>query len=51
MLITNQNAVKQALANIKLESLAPSEDILKLIQKALNSDSIDTSYILELMRD
>ena len=50
MLITNQNAVTQALANIKLESLSLPADILALIKKALTDKTIDTTYILNLMR-
>lgn len=50
MLITNQNAVVQALANIKLESLSLSADVLELINKALTDKTVDTTYILKLMR-
>lgn len=50
MPITNQNAVVQALANIKLESLSLSSDILALIDKALTDTTVDTTYILKLMR-
>ena len=50
MPITDQNAVIQALANVKLESLELSADILELIKNALNDSTIDTTYILDLMR-
>ncbi len=50
MPITSQEAVIQALANIRLESLALPANILELIKKALNDDSIDTTFILNLMR-
>ncbi len=52
MLITNQNAIVQGLANIKLESLQLSEEILELLNtgKALADGSINTSDILELLR-
>lgn len=50
MLITNPNAVTQALANIKLESLVLPEEILALLNKALTSQSIDTTAILNLLR-
>ena len=50
MPITSQNAVTQALANIRLESLTLSSDVLELIKEALNDASIDTTAILNLMR-
>ncbi|CDT07753.1 hypothetical protein [Vibrio coralliirubri] len=50
MPITNPNAVVQALANIKLESLSLSKEIKELLDKALLDDSIDTTYLLNLLR-
>lgn len=50
MLITDQNAVIQGLANIKLESLQLSEEVAELIKKALGDDSIDSADVLELLR-
>ncbi len=50
MPITDQNAVIQGLANIKLESLQLPKEVLDLIEKALIDDSIDSSDILELLR-
>jgi hypothetical protein len=50
MLITDQNAITQALANVKLESLMPSAEILELLKNALHDGSVDTTYILDLMR-
>jgi hypothetical protein len=50
MPITNQNAVIQGLANIRLESLVVSPEILALLDKALKDDSIDTNTILDLLR-
>lgn len=50
MPITNKNAVIQALANIKLESLFLSKEITELLNKALTDDSIDTTYLLNLLR-
>ena len=50
MPITNQNAVTQAIANIRLESLVLPAEILALIQSALNRDNVDTTYLLNLMR-
>ncbi|MDC9725947.1 MAG: hypothetical protein PSN44_08560 [Gammaproteobacteria bacterium] len=50
MPITSQNAVNQAIANINLESLSLSTDILKLINESLEGGSIDTTYILNLLR-
>lgn len=50
MPITDQNAINQALANVKLESLSLSADILELIKNALNNDTVDTTYILDLIR-
>lgn len=50
MPITSQEAVTQALANIRLESLTLPVGVLELIKKALNDGSVDTTYILNLMR-
>jgi hypothetical protein len=50
MPITNQNAVKQALANTRLESLTVPPEVIALLEKALKDDSIDTNYILNLLR-
>lgn len=50
MPITDQNAVVQALANIRLESLSLSSDVLALINRALTDKTVDTTYILKLMR-
>ncbi len=50
MPITNQNAVTQGLANIRLESLVVSPEIIALLDKALKDDSIDTNTILDLLR-
>ena len=50
MPITSQEAVTQALANIRLESLTLPTDVLELIKKALSDGSVDTTYILNLMR-
>ncbi len=50
MPITSQDAVTQALANIRLESLTLPAEVLELIKKALNDGSVDTTHILNLMR-
>jgi hypothetical protein len=50
MPITSQEAVTQALANIRLESLILPSEVLELINKALNDGSVDTTHILSLMR-
>ncbi len=51
MPITDQNAITQGLANIKLESLQLSEEILALLNsKTLADGSVNTSDILELLR-
>ena len=50
MPINNKDAVIQALANIRLESLKLSDDILELVDVALRNGEIDTTYILNLMR-
>lgn len=47
---TSQNAVTQAIANIKLESLSLSKEVLDLLDRALSDSSIDTTYILNLLR-
>ena len=51
MLITDKNAVIQGLANIKLESLTVSDEVLTLVNQALNDNAIDSADILELLRD
>lgn len=50
MPITDRNAVIQGLANIKLESLDLSKELIELIEKALNDGNIDSSHILEFLR-
>ena len=50
MPITSQNAVNQALANIKLESLSFSNETMRLVNQALKDGTIDTTYILNLLR-
>ncbi|VAW75550.1 hypothetical protein MNBD_GAMMA13-979 [hydrothermal vent metagenome] len=50
MPITDQNAITQGLANIKLESLKLSEEIIELIENDLREGTIDSSDILELLR-
>ncbi|VAW54442.1 hypothetical protein MNBD_GAMMA07-156 [hydrothermal vent metagenome] len=50
MPITSQDAVTQALANIRLESLELPVEILALIKQALKDNTVDTSYILDLIR-
>jgi len=50
LLVTSQDAVTQALANIRLESLVLPADVLELINEALKDGVIDTTYILDLMR-
>jgi len=48
--IISQDAVTQALTNIRLESLTLPANILELIKEALEGGVIDTTYILNLMR-
>lgn len=50
MPITSQSAVTQAIANIKLESLTLSTEVLELLEKALSDGSVDTTDILNLLR-
>ncbi|MBL1277433.1 MAG: hypothetical protein COB30_015235 [Ectothiorhodospiraceae bacterium] len=50
MPITSQHAVPQALVNIRLESLTLPVEVLVLIKKSLNDGSVDTLYILDLLR-
>ena len=50
MPITSQSAVTQAIANIKLESLSLSTEVLELLEKALSDGSVDTTDILNLLR-
>ena len=50
MLITSQNAVTQAIANIKLESLSLPVEVLKSLNKALSDGSVNTTDILDLLR-
>lgn len=50
MPITSQNAVTQAIANINLESLSLSTEVLELLEKALKDGSVDTTDILNILR-
>lgn len=50
MPITDKDAVTQGLANIKLESLQLSKEVIELIDKSLVEGSLDSSDILELLR-
>jgi len=50
MPIKNKDVIAQALANIQLESLTLSKEVQALLDKALNDDSVDTTYILNLLR-
>ena len=50
MPITSQNAVTQAIANIKLESLSLPAEVLKSLNKALSDGSVNTTDILDLLR-
>jgi hypothetical protein len=50
MPITNPNTLKQALANIRLESLSLSDDIKCLFEKALADPTITTTQILDVLR-
>lgn len=50
MPIISQYAVTQALANIRLESLDLPSEIKILIEKDLVDSTVDTTYILNLMR-
>ncbi|MFT4928647.1 MAG: hypothetical protein ACI8WB_004767 [Phenylobacterium sp.] len=51
MLITSPDAVIQALANIKLESLTLSEEVQALLQRALSGEKIDTVDILNILHE
>ncbi len=50
MTITDHNAVRQALANIKLESLNLSKEVVALLNEALTDKTIDTTLILNSLR-
>ncbi|SQD77597.1 hypothetical protein [Moritella yayanosii] len=50
MPITNPNTLKQALANIRLESLSLSQDVKSLLNKALTDPTVTTTQVLELLR-
>ena len=51
MAITDLNSVQQALANIRLESLELSEQLQDLLQKALFEGCLDTTDILNALRN
>jgi hypothetical protein len=51
MPITDKNAVIQALANVRLESLTAPAEIIELFSKALEDGSIDTKDMLNSLRD
>lgn len=50
MQIVDQNSVIQALANVTLESLTPSDAVQKMVEQALQGAQIDTTVILEMLR-
>lgn len=50
MKITNENTLKQALANNRLESRYVSDEIKALLERALVDHSIDTEYIINVLR-
>lgn len=50
MKITNKDTLKQALANIRLESLSLSQETQNLLKRALIDHSIDTTYIINTLR-
>ena len=50
MPITSQQVIDQAIANIGLESLSFSQEVLDLLQKALTDKSITTTSILNMLR-
>lgn len=49
MKITNANTIKQALASLQLESMAVSDEIKELLERALVDHTIDTTYILNVL--
>ena len=51
MKITNENTLKQALANNRLESRYVSDEIKALLERALRGHSIDTTYIINVLRN
>lgn len=51
MRITNPNALKQAVANNRLESKVPSKKVKELLEKALTDSTITTSQVLNLLRN
>lgn len=50
MQIVDQNSVIQALANVTLESLTPSDAVQKMVEQALQGAQLDTTAILEILR-
>lgn len=51
MKITSQDAIRQALANIRLEGLSVSKEIEYLLYRGLTESEIDTEYILNKLRE
>lgn len=53
MLITNINTLKQALANIRLESLTLPESVAALLEKAVNepNSGVTTDQVLEALKN
>lgn len=50
MRITNTNALKQTIANNRLESKFPSKKVKELLEKALTDSTITTYQIINLLR-
>ena len=49
MKITNQNTLKQALANIRLSSLSLPREVKDLLDKTSTDKSIDTKDVIKLL--
>lgn len=49
MKMSNQETLKQALANIRLDSLSLSPEVESLIKIALTNNNIDTEDIKQLL--
>ncbi len=50
MLVANQKLVKQALANVSLESLGLSKQLNDMLKQVSKNKSIDTTSLLKALR-
>lgn len=50
MLITDANAIRQILANLRLENMRVSDTVNEMINRALNGEAITTTDIIDYIK-